>query len=114
MPFIFLLFFFLLEVQGDIEPSILSSMDSYFKAAVCDLDKLLDDFELNTGENTTIRFLWPQGMSMINQYFNYSLINHHILIFASMYIIIVYYLLVLPLKNNVARLMGHLIDAFML
>ncbi|XP_040012699.1 zinc finger FYVE domain-containing protein 16 [Xiphias gladius] len=25
-------------------------MDSYFKAAVCDLDKLLDDFELNTEE----------------------------------------------------------------
>lgn len=25
-------------------------MDSFFKAAVCDLDKLLDDFELNTGE----------------------------------------------------------------
>jgi len=24
-------------------------MDSYFKAAVCDLDKLLDDFELNAG-----------------------------------------------------------------
>ncbi|XP_062869744.1 zinc finger FYVE domain-containing protein 16 isoform X2 [Trichomycterus rosablanca] len=30
-------------------------MDSYFKAAVCDLDKLLDDFESNTeeAENTT-------------------------------------------------------------
>lgn len=26
-------------------------MDSFFKAAVCDLDKLLDDFELNTEEN---------------------------------------------------------------
>ncbi|KAI3362456.1 hypothetical protein L3Q82_012745, partial [Scortum barcoo] len=26
------------------------SMDSFFKAAVCDLDKLLDDFELNTEE----------------------------------------------------------------
>lgn len=25
-------------------------MDSFFKAAVCDLDKLLDDFELNTGK----------------------------------------------------------------
>lgn len=30
-----------------------SSMDSFFKAAVCDLDKLLDDFELNTGETTS-------------------------------------------------------------
>lgn len=29
-------------------------MDSFFKAAVCDLDKLLDDFELNTGENIFI------------------------------------------------------------
>lgn len=29
-------------------------MDSYFKAAVCDLDKLLDDFELNTGKNTKL------------------------------------------------------------
>lgn len=27
----------------------LPRMDSYFKAAVCDLDKLLDDFELNAG-----------------------------------------------------------------
>uniref|UniRef100_G3N5F1 Uncharacterized protein n=2 Tax=Gasterosteus aculeatus TaxID=69293 RepID=G3N5F1_GASAC len=26
-------------------------MDSFFKAAVCDLDKLLDDFELNTEEH---------------------------------------------------------------
>ncbi|XP_028915235.1 zinc finger FYVE domain-containing protein 16 isoform X2 [Ornithorhynchus anatinus] len=26
-------------------------MDSYFKAAVCDLDKVLDDFEKNTGEH---------------------------------------------------------------
>lgn len=25
-------------------------MDSFFKAAVCDLDKVLDDFELNAGE----------------------------------------------------------------
>lgn len=41
-------------------------MDSYFKAAVCDLDKLLDDFELNTGESTAISFLWPLGMSIIN------------------------------------------------
>ncbi|TSM28092.1 Zinc finger FYVE domain-containing protein 16 [Bagarius yarrelli] len=34
-------------------------MDSYFKAAVCDLDKLLDDFELNTeeAENTTTTFI---------------------------------------------------------
>ncbi|KAJ7988290.1 hypothetical protein DPEC_G00322040 [Dallia pectoralis] len=28
-----------------------SSMDSFFKAAVCDLDKLLDDFELNTDDH---------------------------------------------------------------
>lgn len=27
-----------------------ASMDSFFKAAVCDLDKVLDDFELNAGE----------------------------------------------------------------
>ncbi|XP_017344672.2 zinc finger FYVE domain-containing protein 16 [Ictalurus punctatus] len=33
-------------------------MDNYFKAAVCDLDKLLDDFELNTeeAENTSSTF----------------------------------------------------------
>ena len=30
--------------------SLSHSMDSFFKAAVCDLDKLLDDFELNTGK----------------------------------------------------------------
>lgn len=30
-------------------------MDSFFKAAVCDLDKLLDDFELNTGKNSFMR-----------------------------------------------------------
>ncbi|KAM9455341.1 zinc finger FYVE domain-containing protein 16 isoform 1-T1 [Clarias gariepinus] len=34
-------------------------MDNYFKAAVCDLDKLLDDFELNTeeAENTSTTFI---------------------------------------------------------
>lgn len=31
-------------------PLFKPSMDSFFKAAVCDLDKLLDDFELNTGK----------------------------------------------------------------
>jgi len=39
-------------VQG---PLLRSSMDSFFKAAVCDLDKLLDDFELNTGKKPTSR-----------------------------------------------------------
>ncbi|XP_023276971.1 zinc finger FYVE domain-containing protein 16-like [Seriola lalandi dorsalis] len=35
-------------------------MDSFFKAAVCDLDKLLDDFELNTEElDSTSVFLKP-------------------------------------------------------
>lgn len=32
-------------------------MDSFFKAAVCDLDKLLDDFELNTGEENAVQLL---------------------------------------------------------
>lgn len=32
-------------------------MDNYFKAAVCDLDKLLDDFELSSGWK--IRPLFP-------------------------------------------------------
>uniref|UniRef100_A0A3B1K790 Zinc finger, FYVE domain containing 16 n=1 Tax=Astyanax mexicanus TaxID=7994 RepID=A0A3B1K790_ASTMX len=32
-------------------------MDSYFKAAVCDLDKLLDDFELNSGEMISSSFI---------------------------------------------------------
>uniref|UniRef100_A0A8C2GBC8 Zinc finger, FYVE domain containing 16 n=1 Tax=Cyprinus carpio TaxID=7962 RepID=A0A8C2GBC8_CYPCA len=34
-------------------------MDSYFKAAVCDLDKLLDDFELNELENKSTTFTSP-------------------------------------------------------
>ncbi|XP_051498992.1 zinc finger FYVE domain-containing protein 16 isoform X2 [Apus apus] len=35
-------------------------MDSYFKAAVCDLDKLLDEFEQNTDENDCYRT--PQNL----------------------------------------------------
>uniref|UniRef100_A0A8C1B1D0 Zinc finger, FYVE domain containing 16 n=1 Tax=Cyprinus carpio carpio TaxID=630221 RepID=A0A8C1B1D0_CYPCA len=34
-------------------------MDTYFKAAVCDLDKLLDDFELNELENKPATFASP-------------------------------------------------------
>lgn len=44
----------MLELQGfeGVDgPTLSSSMDSFFKAAVCDLDKLLDDFELNTEEH---------------------------------------------------------------
>lgn len=37
--------------EGVDGPTLSSSMDSFFKAAVCDLDKLLDDFELNTGKS---------------------------------------------------------------
>ncbi|XP_075885710.1 zinc finger FYVE domain-containing protein 16 isoform X2 [Nelusetta ayraudi] len=36
-------------------------MDSYFKAAVCDLDKLLDDFELNTEHECKPVFLKPSA-----------------------------------------------------
>ncbi|CAB1438245.1 unnamed protein product [Pleuronectes platessa] len=38
------------ELKGSKGPLFWRSMDSFFKAAVCDLDKLLDDFELNTEE----------------------------------------------------------------
>ncbi|CAG5867804.1 unnamed protein product, partial [Menidia menidia] len=37
-------------IGGTKGPLSLPSMDSFFKAAVCDLDKLLDDFELNSEE----------------------------------------------------------------
>ncbi len=42
-------------------------MDSFFKAAVCDLDKLLDDFELNTGK------------SYINLLINLPIVSHVII-----------------------------------
>uniref|UniRef100_A0A671Q0Y2 Zinc finger FYVE domain-containing protein n=1 Tax=Sinocyclocheilus anshuiensis TaxID=1608454 RepID=A0A671Q0Y2_9TELE len=35
-------------------------MDSYFKAAVCDLDKLLDDFELNAGHHLDLQNFIPE------------------------------------------------------
>uniref|UniRef100_A0A672SFP6 Zinc finger FYVE domain-containing protein 16-like n=1 Tax=Sinocyclocheilus grahami TaxID=75366 RepID=A0A672SFP6_SINGR len=35
-------------------------MDSYFKAAVCDLDKLLDDFELNAGHHSDLQNFIPE------------------------------------------------------
>lgn len=39
-------------------------MDSYFKAAVCDLDKLLDDFELNAG--LRLLLYWYCSITNIN------------------------------------------------
>lgn len=42
--------FSLLGFREGTGPLLSCSMDSFFKAAVCDLDKLLDDLELNTGK----------------------------------------------------------------
>lgn len=52
-----MLFFFFRNRRGPVKgPVFKPSMDSFFKAAVCDLDKLLDDFELSSGKIVELTF----------------------------------------------------------
>lgn len=51
----------------------MTRMDSYFKAAVCDLDKLLDEFEQNTGWFLLCLFVEMHGQMTVTMEFESSI-----------------------------------------